>query len=79
MCLLSIALHAEPRCVLVLVSRGPGRAAAAVAADVTPQEVDGWRQRMQEQYGLDTSVFRYDTENQQAAPAQRTGRGCSIM
>lgn len=62
-------------------------AAAAAAAAGAASDPDGWRERMQQQYGLDTSQFTYRPGADGAAGAGaggrggqgERGRGCSIM
>lgn len=72
------------RCLLRQAATSPAAAAAATGAADDP---DGWRARMQQQYGLDTSQFTYRPGADGAAgggPGSRDqqgerGRGCSIM
>lgn len=60
-------------------------ASAAAAGGSSADDPDGWRARMQQQYGLDTSQFTYRPGGGAAgAGGSRSrggerGRGCSIM
>lgn len=55
------------------------------ASTATADDPDGWRERMQQQYGLDTSQFTYRPGGAAGQSAggrgqqRERGRGCSIM